>query len=180
MNPNNHYHPFSKFLHWTMGSIWLGVWILGFLAVHFREQLSPHHILTLWHKAIAITLVFLVVLRVAWRITTPPPALPSSMGPMMQRAAAAGHIAIYVLALLALPMSGWALSSVAGKPVVMLGLIEIPAYLPQNKDMVETVRAVHTWISWLCGAMVLGHILVALKHHVVDKDGVLIGMLPRR
>lgn len=176
----SHYHPFSKFLHWTMGAIWLGVWVAGFLAVHFREQLNPHHGLSVWHKAIAITLVFLVVLRVFWRLVTPPPALPDSMTPRMKRAASAGHLGIYALALVALPMTGWALSSVAGKPVMMLGLVEIPPYLPQNKDIVETVRDIHTWLSWLCGAMVLGHILLAFKHHVVDKDGVLTGMLPRR
>jgi cytochrome b561 len=164
-----------------MGAIWLGVWLAGFLAVHWREQLNPHHGLTVWHKAIAITLVFLVVLRVFWRLVSPPPALPGSMGPRMKRAASAGHLAIYALALVALPMSGWALSSVAGKPVMMLGLVEIPAYLPQQgKDIVETVRAIHTWLSWLCGAMVLGHMVLAFKHHVVDKDGVLTGMLPRR
>nr|WP_206077465.1 cytochrome b/b6 domain-containing protein [Massilia sp. HP4] len=98
----------------------------------------------------------------------------------MKRAAAAGHLAIYALALAALPMSGWALSSVAGKPVMMLGLVEIPPYLPQqSKDIVETVRAIHTLLSWLCGAKVLGHILLAFKHHVIDKDGVLAGMLPK-
>lgn len=181
MSAPHHYHPVSKFLHWTMGAIWLGVWLAGFLAVHFREQLNPHHGLSVWHKAIAITLVFLVVLRVCWRLVTPPPALPDSMGSLMKRVASAGHLAIYTLALIALPMSGWALSSVAGKPVMMLGLVEIPAYLPrQDKDIVEIVRAIHTWLSWLCGAMVLGHILLAFKHHVVDRDGVLAGMLPRR
>lgn len=181
MSAPHHYHPFSKLLHWTMGAIWLGVWLAGFLAVHFREQLNPHHGLSVWHKAIAITLVFLVVLRVFWRLVSPPPALPDSMGPLMKRAASAGHLAIYALALVALPMSDWALSSVAGKPVMMLGLVEIPPYLPQqDKDIVETVRAIHTWLSWLCGAMVLGHILLAFKHHVVDRDGVLAGMLPRR
>lgn len=180
MSTSHHYHPFSKLLHWSMGLIWIGAWVAGFLAVHVRDQLNPHHGLTVWHKAVAITLVFLVVVRVFWRLVNPPPALPDSMGPRMKRAASAGHLAIYALALIALPMSGWALSSVAGKPVMMLGLIEIPAYLPANKDIVETVRAVHTWLSWLCGAMVSGHILIALKHHVVDKDGVLAGMLPRR
>lgn len=180
MGTHHQYHPVSKLLHWTMGIIWIGVWCAGFLAVHFREQLNPHHGLSLWHKAIAITLVFLVVVRVFWRIVTPPPPLPDSMTPRMQQAAFAGHLAIYALALVALPMSGWALSSVAGKPVMMLGLVEIPPYLPESPAVVETVRAIHTWLSWLCAAMVAGHVVLAFKHHLVDRDGVLQGMLPAR
>lgn len=32
----------------------------------------------------------------------------------------------------------------------------------------------------MCGALVGGHVLVALKHHFVEKDEVLKGMLPGR
>jgi cytochrome b561 len=35
-------------------------------------------------------------------------------------------------------------------------------------------------MAWLCGGLVAGHVLVALKHHYIDRDGVLTRMLPRR
>jgi cytochrome b561 len=35
-------------------------------------------------------------------------------------------------------------------------------------------------LAWSLGMMVLGHAAAALKHHLVDKDGVLLSMLPRR
>lgn len=180
MSTTHHYHPFSKLLHWTMGVLWISAWFAGFMAVHFRDQLNPHHGLTIWHKGVAISLVFLIVVRVSWRLMSSPPPLPDTMGAMMQRAAVAGHIGLYGLALIALPMSGWALSSVANKPVIMFGLVQIPPFLPPNKELVELLRSVHTILSWVCGAMVMGHVLIAFKHHFIDKDGVLQGMLPRR
>lgn len=180
MKPSHHYHPFSKLLHWSMGLLWIAAWIAGFLAVHLREQVNAHHGLTIWHKGVAISLVFLVVVRVAWRLVTPAPTLPDTMTPAMKKAALAGHLSLYALALIALPMSGWALSSVAAKPVVMFGLVTVPPFLEPNKEAVETVRAIHTYLAWLCGAMVAGHVLVALKHHFVDRDAILAGMLPRR
>jgi cytochrome b561 len=40
-------------------------------------------------------------------------------------------------------------------------------------------KHVHTWTAWFCGKLVGGHVLLALKHHFVDKDDILNGMLPK-
>ena len=174
------YNPVSKLLHWSMAAIWIAAWGLGVMAVYLRDLINTDHGVTIAHKAIATTILFLVVLRVAWRLTHPAPPLPDSMSPLLQRAAQLGHLGLYAVALIALPVSGWLMSSVADKPIMVLWLFHLPPLVEPAKAWVETARLVHTTLAWTMGAVVLGHILIALKHHYIDRDGILAGMLPGR
>jgi cytochrome b561 len=173
------YHPVAQFQHWLMALIWIAAWLIGFVAVHFRDEFNGHHQLTFLHKAIASTVLFLTALRLGWRLARPAPALPSSMSPMMQRAAHLGHYALYAVALIALPLSGWIWSSVAGKPIMMLGLVLLPPLTAAAPEYYDTAKLVHQLLAWSFGLVVLGHAGAALKHHFIDRDGVLNSMLPK-
>ncbi|MCC2957578.1 cytochrome b [Massilia sp. IC2-477] len=174
------YHPVSKFQHWLMALIWIAAWIIGFVAVHFRDTLNAHHELTIVHKALASTVVFLTLLRIVWRWKHPAPPLPSSMSPGMRKAAHAAHIALYAFALVALPLSGWMWSSVADKPIMLLGLFKLPPLVAPAPEFYGLAKMVHQWLSWTIGLLVVGHVAAAVKHHLVDRDGVLQSMLPTR
>ncbi|GJD80053.1 cytochrome b561 [Methylobacterium gregans] len=174
------YTPTAKALHWLMAAIWIAAWFLGAAAVYMREAWNPHHGLTITHKALASTLLFLIVARVAWRLTHPVPVLPGTMSPLMKRAAGLGHLALYAAALLALPLSGWIWSSVAGKPILVLGLFQLPPLTAPAREWYDLAKLAHVTLAWGTGALVLGHVLIALKHHFLDKDGILRGMLPDR
>jgi len=180
LNTRTSYTGTAKTVHWFMAILWIAIWVIGFVAVHWREVYNQHFQLTFLHKALASTILILTVLRVLWRWGHPAPAMPDTMSAFMQRAAHFGHLAIYVLALVALPLSGWYWSSVADKAVVMLGLIHIPPLVAPAPSLYTTAKGIHTLIAWCCGLMISGHILVALKHHLVDKDTVLRQMLPHR
>lgn len=170
----------AKWLHWLIAAIWMLSWLIGIVAVHWRDELNPGHGLTILHKSMASTLLLLVVARIAWRLTHPAPPLPSSMSPLMQRGALVGHILLYVVALIALPLSGWFWSSVADKPILLAGLFQVPPLVALNADLYDLAKLLHTWTAWFCGALVGGHLLVALKHHFIDRDDILLGMLPRK
>lgn len=177
---NRHYTATAKWLHWSMAALWLAAWVLGVLAVYWRDTLNPHHGLTYWHKALASALLFLIVIRLVWRWTHSVPSLPDAMSARMQLLAHWGHRLLYAVALIALPVSGWAWSSVADKPIMVLGLFSLPHILPTWPEAYDVVKWIHICLAWFCGALVGGHILVALKHHWRDRDGVLESMLPRR
>jgi cytochrome b561 len=161
-----------------MAAIWIFSWCAGMIAVHLREELNPHHAITAVHKASAATILFLVVVRIAWRLAHPAPPLPTSMSPLIQRVAHAGHLALYAVALVALPVSGWMWSSVADKPIFVLGLFFLPPLVAPHPEFYDLAKWVHTLTAWTTGALVGGHIIVALKHHFIDRDGVMQTMLP--
>lgn len=170
--------PVARLLHWSMGILWLAVWIIGYLAVNWRDLLNPHHGLTIAHKALAAVLLFLIVIRVFWRLTHRAPALPDSMSPLMQRAAHWGHFLLYAIALIALPFSGWMWSSLADKPIMVLWLFQLPPLVDPNPAYYPIAKQVHITLAWFTGALVLGHILIAFKHYFIDRDGIMESMLP--
>lgn len=86
--------------------------------------------------------------------------------------------ALFAVALIALPLSGWMWSSVADKPIMMLGLVQLPPLVAPAPEYYGLAKLVHQWLSWTFGLVVLGHAAAALKHHFVDRDGVMASMLP--
>ncbi len=172
------YDPVARLLHWSIALLWIAVFVMGVLAVYGRDMLNPHHELTIAHKAIASAMLALIALRVVWRLTHRPPPLAETMSPLMQRAAHAGHGAIYALALIGLPLSGWMWSSVADKPIMVLWLVKLPPLVAPAKEWYDLAKLVHVSIAWTAGALIAGHVLMALKHHFVDKDHTLRTMLP--
>ena len=86
----------AKALHWLMAILFFGLLALGFYMHDL--PLSPEKLkLYSWHKWAGVTAFLLVLVRLAWRVTHLPPALPASMPRIMQLAAHAGHFALYAL-----------------------------------------------------------------------------------
>lgn len=165
-------------LHWLMAVLLAALFALGLYMADL--PLSPWKLkLFSWHKWAGVTAFLLVVLRLLWRAGHRPPALPASMSPFMRFAAHAGHGGLYVL-MIAIPVSGWSMSSALGVPTVYFGLWQLPDLLQKNVELGKQLIEVHEWLNWLLVAAVAGHAAAAIKHQVVDKDDVLTRMLLRR
>lgn len=167
----------AKVLHWLMAILLFGLLALGFYMHDL--PLSPDKLkLYSWHKWAGVTAFLLVALRLTWRIAHRPPALPDSMPKIMQFAAHAGHLMLYLL-MIAIPLSGWLMSSAKGFQTVYFGVLPIPDLLDKNKEVGDLLALVHKSLNLLFIAVLAGHIGAALKHHFIDKDDILTRMLPR-
>jgi cytochrome b561 len=118
-----------------------------------------------------------VWLRLFWRVTHRPPALPANMPKTMQLAAHAGHLLLYVL-MIAIPLSGWLMSSAKGFQTVWFGVMPIPDLIGKHKETGDLLQTLHMGLNLLFAAVIAGHIGAALKHHFIDKDDILKRMLP--
>lgn len=87
------------------------------------------------------------------------------------------HHLLYLL-FFAVPLIGWAYSSAAGFPIVFLGLWQLPDFVPVSKDLAEAIKPWHQYTAFALAALAVLHIAAALKHHLVDRDGLLHRMLP--
>lgn len=173
-----HYTGTAKALHWLMTVLIFGLLALGFYMHDL--PLSPAKLkLYSWHKWAGVTVFLLVWFRLMWRLTHLPPALPGHMPRLMQVAAHAGHALLYVL-MIAIPISGWLMSSAKGFQTVWFGVLPIPDLLDKNKETGDLLALVHQSLNLLLVAVLAGHIGAALKHHYIDKDDILTRMLPKR
>lgn len=171
-----HYTRTAKSLHWLMAILFFGLLALGFYMADL--PLSPQKLkFYAWHKWAGVTAFALVWLRLVWRITHRPPALPANMPKIMQFAAHAGHLLLYVL-MIAIPLSGWLMSSAKGFQTVYFGIWPIPDLLGKDKALGELLETVHGGLNLLFVAVIAGHIGAALKHHFIDRDDILRRMLP--
>jgi cytochrome b561 len=162
-------------LHWATAVLILANLLLGLSMVPL--PISPRKLQWyLWHKSIGVTIFLLTSLRLAWRALRPHPA-PVPMPRWQRRAAAAAHALLYVL-LIAIPVSGWLYSSATGVQVVYAGVLALPDLVPKDKALADVLRAVHVALNSLLAAVVCVHVAAALKHHFVDRDEVLVRMLP--
>ncbi len=170
------YNLVAKILHWVMAIIIIAAWFIGFYSANFLSYADLNSgkfgMVTL-HKQIATTVMFLIVLRIVWRLTHATPDLPETMSPLVKLAAHLGHIALYIL-MIAVPISGWFFSSSAGYGAPVAGLFELPPLIEKSDDAeLATFGAIHTYLTWALGLVVLGHVAMALKHQFIDKDGTL-------
>lgn len=131
-----------------------------------------------WHKWAGVTILALSALRLLWRLVRrPPPDLP--MPAWQRRAAHLTHGALYLL-FFAVPLVGWAYSSAAGFPIVLYGALPLPDFVTPDKALAEAIKPWHRNLAYLLAALVLAHVAAALKHHFIDRDGLLLRMMPGR
>ena len=175
---STHYTATAKALHWGIAVLIFGMLGLGFYMTGL--DLSPTKLqLFSWHKWAGVTVFMLVVVRLAWRVTHRPPALPAHMPALERFAAHAGHHLLYVL-MIAIPLSGWLMSSAKGFQTVWFGVLPLPDLLAKDKALGDLLQTVHVVLNYTLIAVLLGHVGAALKHHFIDKDDVMTRMLPRR
>lgn len=166
----------ARWLHWLTFLLLLGSFGLGLTMVELA--VSPQKLkFYSWHKWIGVTVFFLALLRLGWRSINVQPGYPEHMLPWERNAARLTHWLIYVL-LLAIPLSGWLMSSALGFPTVYLGIWQLPDLVAKNKPLGEALKIVHYTLNKTLLVAVGLHVAAALKHHFVDRDQVLRAMLP--
>lgn len=169
-------------LHWLLGLAIVTVFGVGYYMTGL--PFSPQRLkLYNWHKWAGVAILALSVLRLAWRLTHRPPALPAAMQSAMPRwqqvAHHATHHGLYALFFI-VPLVGWAYSSAAGFPIVFLGVLPLPSFVPVNPELAEAIKPWHEITAYALAALVLLHVAAALKHQIIDRDGLLARMLPGR
>lgn len=165
-------------LHWLIALGLIGSFALGTYMSDLA--LSPRKLqLYSWHKWAGVSLFVLVLIRLGWRLGHPPPALPASMPAVLRAAAHTTHLLLYVL-MIAIPLSGWLMSSAKGIQTVWFGLVPLPDLLTKDADLGKQLELVHFTLNYTMAALVLAHIGAALKHHFIERDDILLRMLPGR
>ena len=178
MSESTRYTSTAKTLHWLISLMIFCMLLLGFYMSDL--PLSPDKLkFYSWHKWAGVTVFLLVIIRLGWRITHTPPAMPEEMPQLQQVTATIFHFALYALMFL-IPLSGWLMSSAKGFQTVWFGVLPIPDLLPKDKVVGDALKEVHQALNLLMIGILIVHVFAALKHHFIDKDNVLKRMLPSR
>ena len=168
MSPAMRYSTPAIVLHWLVALLIFAAFPLG---VYMHElPLSPDKLkLYSYHKWIGITVLLLVALRVSWRLTHVPPPLPASVAAWQRHASALVHGLLYLL-MIAIPLSGWLMSSAKGFQTVWFGVLPLPDLVGKDKALGDLLAEVHTILNFTLLALVVMHVGAALQHHVIERQ----------
>jgi cytochrome b561 len=174
-NANKRYNPVSIILHWVLGIALVSIFCFGIYMADL--PFSPQRLkLYNWHKWAGITILALSALRLVWRITHPAPPLPAkiemAMPEWQTKVHHATHYALYALFFI-VPLIGWAYTSAAGFPVVLFGMFPLPDLLGADKALSVLIKPWHEISAFALAILVVLHIGAALKHQLIDRDGLL-------
>ncbi len=171
-------------LHWVIALGIVAMLAMGLAMTHVKLTPFTQFKLYQLHKSIGITILLAAALRLLWRVTHRPPALPDGMPGWEKGAAEGTHLLFYIL-MIGMPLVGWALVSAAplNIPTVLYGVIpwpHIPIFAQWHiKAQAAPVLArIHAYGGYALIGFLLLHAGAALRHHFVLRDDVLRRMIP--
>lgn len=175
-NTGQAYGLVAQTLHWIVAAAIAAQFIWAW-RIDQAESIRSQYQLVNQHKSIGMTVLGLVVLRLLWRAFNRPPGFPASMPAWERAAAASAHWLLYAL-ILAMPLTGWIYTSAAGFGAEFFGLFDLPDLVGQSERVEEIFGEIHEWLAIAIAVTVTIHVLAAVRHQFVLKDGILRRMLP--
>jgi len=173
------YDPVVRRVHWLIA-------VLAAIAIALAWGITgaPRHsgaraLLIELHGSVGLIILVLVLLWTRWRLRHKSPPLRPLLSDLEVLLARATHVALLTL-FVAMPLTGYIALSAAGRPVMLFGLISIPALVPENPALSRATMALHLIGEFLIYGLVALHVGAALMHGFVRRDGILERMLPRR
>jgi cytochrome b561 len=154
----------AVWLHWTIAAF-----ILFNLAVGWGHDLFPKPAaasLMSLHKASGLTVIALALVRLAWRLTHRPPPYDPVMKAWEVLLARITHWLFYLL-MVAAPLTGWLMVSANGRSTSWFGLFAVgPLPVGGGDEAHDIYEDRHELIGWILAALIVLHLLGALKHQL--------------
>lgn len=168
----------SIILHWltalfTFTLFFLGLWMVSLSYYEDWYKLAPH-----WHKSLGVIFSIVLLARLFWRCFNAPPT-PIGDRFWEKKSARAVHFLLYCL-LLSMVLTGYLVATIDGDKLSVFNWFSIPSLIYDEGALEDFAEFAHQWIAYTIMALVVLHIIGALKHHYVDRDETLLRMLGRR
>lgn len=162
------YSKVAILLHWLIAILVIANFVLASMAEDLSREAQGA--LMAPHKALGVSILFLSVLRLFWRIGHKPPPLPESIAGWQAGLGKFVHLLFYFL-IIAVPLSGWLMASAHPKapPVDFFGLFDVTMPIGKDEGLAGIGHEVHEILTKPLFILILLHILGALKHQFADR-----------
>ena len=163
-------------LHWLLVALVFALYGLGWYMVELPKGTPPVAYFYNLHKSIGLVAAVPIVWLICWRATHLVPPLPASMPRWKVRASKANHLLFYVC-LVVMTLSGFIESNFTKYGIKFFGY-QLPVLGWEDKTIYYLFNRIHVYTSYLFTALIAVHIMAALQHLLLEKDGVFQRMLP--
>ncbi len=166
----------AKILHWFMAFAIIGMLIVGFIMADMQPSQLKWTTFML-HKSTGVLLMFLLAIRLVWRLANPTPQLTvNGFKGVFAR------LSVYVLyaAMATMVISGFIMSDAGGYAISFFNMFTIPFVFEKSSELSGIASQIHTNAAFAMIGILFLHVLAAFYHHVFLKDSVLVRMLPKK
>lgn len=178
------YGAVARALHWLtalliLAAVALALYMQG-LPRGSDAEVARVSLLYSVHKTIGIAALATALLRILWAVAQPKPLPLHPENRLETFAATAIHWSLYA-AMLALPVTGWLFHAATdGFAPILWPFGQSLPFVPKSPALAMLFRALHGLSANLLYGSLALHVLGALKHAVVDRDGTLARMVTGR
>jgi cytochrome b561 len=159
------YQPALVALHWLLALMIIGLLCLGFFVLANMSNSDPRKLYILvWHMTGGMFVLALTILRLIIRMRSARPAAAATGSPLLDRLASIAHYSFYAIVFLMIA-SGWATGW------LISGAFQGNGQALPTFAILPTFQ-VHAALATLLSVLIAGHIVAALYHQFVLKDGI--------
>jgi cytochrome b561 len=171
------YNGTAKTLHWLIVLLLIVQFAIGWLMPDIKRN-TPVTTLIGLHFSFGALILIVAIIRLGYRATHGEPPPQDGIPPWQTASARIVHWLLYLL-LFVVPILGWINASYRGMPVSFFGLFEMPKIMATRAPGWGWTGDVHMLLANYALLGLIGlHVLAALYHYFVRRDGVLQRMLP--
>lgn len=174
-NTDDQYGLIAQILHWLIVGLVIWQFVLGWRAEDLPVSMARLQLLAT-HKALGMTVLMVMLLRLAWRLLDGAPAIPPSRTRLLAQIT---HYAFYMV-LIAVPMSGWLLSSASNLSVNYFRLFTFPDLVGSSEELAGLFKLAHEALTTSLALLIGLHVSAALLHQFYFRDSLIRRMLPVR
>jgi cytochrome b561 len=165
----------AKVFHWLIVALLFAQYLIGWLMPGVHRNMKPGAAMT-FHVSIGLTILVLIVLRLAWRLAHP--VVPESSLPAWQQLSSeAVHWLLYAL-VSATTITGWLFASFRGWSMSLFFLAPMPMLAAEDAAIGKTIDGLHQAMEWALLVVIGIHVAAALVHIFIYRDRIMQRMLP--
>jgi len=172
----NSYGIITILLHWVMAVLIIGLYVLGDYMVGLSYYDEWYNSALWWHDSIGMGVLFLLLIRIAWKSSNVNPGPLKTYKPHEIVIAKIAHILFYIL-LIIICISGYFIATAKGAGIDFFGWFDVSAIMKLNEVQANLVGKVHEITTYMLVALFVLHVAASLNHHFFYKDITLIRML---
>lgn len=165
------YNRTARSLHWLIAVLLLGQFVFGWWLGDIPRNTPARGYYVNLHKSAGMLIGLLIVLRIVWRLKHSAPPLPQSLPRWQQWLAAASHLGMY-LCMVLMPLSGYLASNFSKYGVKFFNTFLLPPWGNDDKQLYAVFNQTHKITAVVLLALVVLHVLAALKHGL-RRDGIM-------
>ncbi|MBS0563489.1 MAG: cytochrome b, partial [Proteobacteria bacterium] len=183
-NTTASYGSVARALHWLtalliLAAVALALYMQG-LPQGTDAEVARVSALYSVHKTIGLAAFATAIVRILWALIQPKPAALHPERRAETFAAEAVHWSLYA-AMVVMPVSGWLFHAATdGFAPILWPFGQSLPFVPKSPALAMTFRAIHGLSAKLLYASFALHVLGALKHGLIDRDGTMGRMISGR